>query len=806
MKALFLFLVASAAAAQVPYYPGNGALPATNTPNLTCLSTGVGGNCTWQTPPSGPPSGAAAGALTGSYPNPSIASPLNLQSIQGMVLANSFSGGDIVTKINAAFASCGSTPTCVVGVLPGTYAPPGSGTSPTLTMTSPVTQRLVGLGSQGSVVIQSNVASGADAVLFKAANFRTYFQQATNTSGGIENITFINTVAGSNGLHTGNVIGSFMLNDVFTNSSTAGGNACIWIDNSLDNEGSPFAGFYERNRWIHVQAGNPTASGTGGCTYGVYAKQNGGTNSLEYNNLDMMFNLSPGQFGLYLDGSGSTSGSPLELQNGTLNIFANVSSSSTQTATNPEVISVTANSTIAGEFTSVSGENNPITGQTTSALFANGVHVYSGGSYATCGGSENFRVMQDVGGPITTYCSGALPNSISIYGENVAGTGSLSMLTIDTTNAVRIGGSGGTGGAPRLFYLTATCAATSGAPDCQSTPFEFDAAVWSGTASVLNDWRLVATSSYVNNASSYNILPVNQPSNITDFFVGVPALKFIPQMTQVQGTCNAAREWEIYPVSGTPDLTQICLQTATPGTYAWATISTASAAVASVFGRTGAVVAASGDYTAAQVTNAAATNTSNTFTAGGQTNSANGAASAPAQIMSGQPYTAGTASTNYPLFYFNCSGSTAPSTWNTGGTWLGFNLCSGFTGNTSVIDIHDNGGASVFQLLGNGAFTTASSVTGASIKINGTQSSVSCSTSGTAVFSQPIQGTTDKKVLVHMAACLGTASYTYPTAFTNAPSVYASNNVAASIATSVSNTAVTVTGATTTGSLVLEDY
>jgi hypothetical protein len=37
-------------------------------------------------------------------------------------------------------------------------------------------------------------------------------------------------------------------------------------------------------------------------------------------------------------------------------------------------------------------------------------------------------------------------------------------------------------------------------------------------------------------------------------------------------------------------------------------------AVASVFGRTGAVVAASGDYTAAQVTNAAATNAANTLT------------------------------------------------------------------------------------------------------------------------------------------------------------------------------------------------
>jgi hypothetical protein len=92
------------------------------------------------------------------------------------------------------------------------------------------------------------------------------------------------------------------------------------------------------------------------------------------------------------------------------------------------------------------------------------------------------------------------------------------------------------------------------------------------------------------------------------------------------------------------------------------------------------------------------------------------------------------------------------------------------------------------------------------LTITGNQTTVSCSTSGQAVFVEPFQGSVNKRVTIHLAACLGTASYTYPVAFVNAPSVYASNNVAASIATSVSTTAVTVTGATTTGSLVLEDY
>jgi hypothetical protein len=115
------------------------------------------------------------------------------------------------------------------------------------------------------------------------------------------------------------------------------------------------------------------------------------------------------------------------------------------------------------------------------------------------------------------------------------------------------------------------------------------------------------------------------------------------------------------------------------------------------------------------------------------------------------------------------------------------------------------GDAACFGATANGTRPAAIELNGSFVS-NATQTTVSCSTSGSAIFSQPEQGASDKKVLIHMAACLGTASYTYPVAFTNTPSIYASNNVAASIATAVSTTAVTVTGATTTGSLVLEDF
>lgn len=87
-----------------------------------------------------------------------------------------------------------------------------------------------------------------------------------------------------------------------------------------------------------------------------------------------------------------------------------------------------------------------------------------------------------------------------------------------------------------------------------------------------------------------------------------------------------------------------------------------------------------------------------------------------------------------------------------------------------------------------------------------TQTTVSGSTSGTAAFSQPDQGASYKMVAIYCAALLGTASYTFPTAFTNTPNVVTTNGPAASVVTSISTTAVTVTGASTTGFIILEGY
>jgi hypothetical protein len=214
-------------------------------------------------------------------------------------------------------------------------------------------------------------------------------------------------------------------------------------------------------------------------------------------------------------------------------------------------------------------------------------------------------------------------------------------------------------------------------------------------------------------------------------------------------------------------------------------------------------------------------------------NSTAGAASAPSVKITGAPYTGGTGTTTTPLFYLNYG--TAPNSFSTAGTEFGINAPSGFTGN--LLDFYVNGGASIANLnytgtwqvtaiqgLGGGALqvpqgvlpTTDNSKNSGQFNLRwlgvytyanynyATQTTVSCSTSGSAIFSQPERGSSYKKIVIYQNACLGTASYTYPTAFTNTPQILSQSLV--SQVTSVSTTAVTVTGATSTGFANLEGY
>lgn len=108
--------------------------------------------------------------------------------------------------------------------------------------------------------------------------------------------------------------------------------------------------------------------------------------------------------------------------------------------------------------------------------------------------------------------------------------------------------------------------------------------------------------------------------------------------------------------------------------------------------------------------------------------------------------------------------------------------------------------------LGDTTSVESNLIVNGDISPNTAQTTVNASISGTAVFSEPLSGLSYKKIIVYLSATNGTASYTFPIAFSHTPAIVTTNQVAAGIVTALSTTAMTVTGTTTTGFLFIEGY
>lgn len=314
-------------------------------------------------------------AFANAPPPNAITQPITSSIVNGVRVVGSSSTTDLGLEINNAFAGCGSNCEVDVRAFSGQY--------PWLTtaLINKNTQLLKGLGPRTAV--QGLYTGTGCAVQYKTDPFGGLAGNQV-FSGGIENMTIEGTAAATCGIHTGNVIGghlAYVTVQGFTNAATGQGK-CIWIDNTKDSNNS--AAWYERNTWIDVQVGMNFGTAAQQCHYGVYADNNGGTNSLGYNKiLGLGMNVNPGQYGIYLDGSTGQ----VFWYNGVLYANANVNSGVSQSGSIPEVVHLSNNTFIKWNSVKLDGENNCISGQSCDQTTAYGIHVTGSAQFLNFGTS-----------------------------------------------------------------------------------------------------------------------------------------------------------------------------------------------------------------------------------------------------------------------------------------------------------------------------------------------------------------------------------------------------------------------------------
>ena len=102
-----------------------------------------------------------------------------------------------------------------------------------------------------------------------------------------------------------------------------------------------------------------------------------------------------------------------------------------------------------------------------------------------------------------------------------------------------------------------------------SPGWDLNATYWDGTQSQSSDWIVKqSVTSGANPVSTLTFTPTKTGATALQAQVVVPSLQIVPG-TATQPACNLANRSLHWYVQGTPDHEQVCVQTATAGTYAW---------------------------------------------------------------------------------------------------------------------------------------------------------------------------------------------------------------------------------------------